>query len=228
MFARVAPRYDFLNHLLSASLDRLWRRQLAEAMATRLGVGSRVADLCSGTGDQAVALRQRGFEVVASDFCLPMLASAPRKLRRLSFGRFPAPPSLVSAADALRLPFANHSFDGVTVSFGLRNVADLGRALDEIYRVLRPGGWLGVLEFGLPRSPILGRLYGFYFDRILPRVGQWFSEDPEAYRYLPASVEGFPQGPEFVTQLQGTGFAEASGDPLTGGVLYLYLGRRPT
>jgi demethylmenaquinone methyltransferase/2-methoxy-6-polyprenyl-1,4-benzoquinol methylase len=132
----------------------------------------------------------------------------------------------VLTADALQLPFANASFDGATVSFGLRNVSDLARALSEILRILRPGGWLGVLEFGLPRTPLLGPLYRFYFERILPRLGEWISGDPEAYRYLPASVAGFPQGPEFVKEMEQTGFQQAAFSRLTGGILYLYLGRK--
>lgn len=222
MFARVARRYDLLNHLLSASLDRLWRRKLARSLARALPPGSRILDLCAGTGDQALALGRRGFEVLAADFCVPMLVPAPGKLARLE-GR----KALVLAADALRLPLSDASVDGVTVSFGLRNVARLEQALDEIRRVLRPRGELGILEFGLPRAAGLRQVYGWYFERVLPRVGSWISGDGEAYRYLPASVGNFPQGQEFLERLRSRGFAEPQARSLSGGILYLYRARKP-
>jgi demethylmenaquinone methyltransferase/2-methoxy-6-polyprenyl-1,4-benzoquinol methylase len=220
MFGRVAPRYDLLNHLLSASLDRLWRRRLADSL--RLPAGSRVLDLCAGTGDQALALGRRGYRAVAADFCLPMLAGARPKLARASAPR-PSP----LQADALDLPFPDASFDGATVSFGLRNVADLDRALGELRRVVRPGGELGVLEFTAPaRQPLRG-IYLFYFRRLLPALGRAVSGDPSAYAYLPESVLGFPQRETFAARLCERGFADATWRSLSGGVLALYLARRP-
>jgi demethylmenaquinone methyltransferase/2-methoxy-6-polyprenyl-1,4-benzoquinol methylase len=219
MFGRVARRYDLLNHLLSGSLDRLWRRRLARSLS--LPAGSRVLDLCSGTGDQAVALRRRRFEVVAADFCLPMLALARAKL-----GRDPGRPPATLQADALVLPFADHSFAGATVSFGLRNVADLDRALAELARVVRPGGELGVLEFAVPVRGPLRALYLFYFRRLLPAVGGAVSGDSDAYRYLPESVLGFPQRADFTARLAAAGFTGARFESLSGGVLCLYLARR--
>jgi demethylmenaquinone methyltransferase/2-methoxy-6-polyprenyl-1,4-benzoquinol methylase len=215
MFGRVAPRYDLLNHLLSGSLDRLWRRRLAAALA--LPAGSRVLDLCSGTGDQAQALRRRGYRVAAADFCLPMLALSRRKFARAGG---PAPRPL--QADALRLPFPDGSLDGATVSFGLRNVADLGAALAELARVLRPGGELGVLEFSVPVRRSVRALYLFYFRRLLPAVGAAVSGDGNAYRYLPESVLGFPQRQGFVDRMAAAGFAGGRFEPLSGGILCLY------
>ena len=219
MFGRVAPRYDRLNHLLSCSLDRLWRRRLARSMA--LPAGSRLLDLCSGTGDQAVALSRRGYRVVAGDFCLPMLALARPKL-----GRAPGPPPASLQSDALELPFAAGSFDGATVSFGLRNVADLDRALGELARVVRPGGELGVLEFTIPTRRPVRDLYLFYFRRLLPRIGRWLSADCEAYGYLPDSVLAFPQREGFVARMTAAGFEAGRFESLSGGVLALYRARR--
>lgn len=219
MFARVAPRYDLLNHLLSASLDRLWRRRLARSLG--LESGSRVLDLCAGTGDQAVALRRLGYRIAAADFCLPMLT-----LSRPKFAREPAQKPTPVQADALRLPFGDSSFDGATVSFGLRNVADLDRALSELGRVVRPGGRLGVLEFTVPVGTPLRTLYLFYFSKLLPALGRLVSGDPNAYAYLPESVLGFPQREAFARRLGAAGFEEACWQNLTGGILALYLARR--
>jgi len=219
MFARVAPRYDLLNHLLSASFDRLWRRRLAR----RLGLppGARVLDLCAGTGDQSLALRRRGHRVAAADFCLPMLA-----LSRPKFARGGSPQPRPLQADALELPFAAASFEAATASFGLRNVADLDRALKELARVLKPGGRIGVLEFTVPdRQPMRG-LYLTYFRRFLPWVGGLVSGDPEAYRYLPESVLEFPQRRGFLDRLANAGFEGASYESLSAGILCLYLARR--
>src|SRR5947199_8026765 len=143
MFAGVAPRYDFLNHLLSASLDVVWRRRAAAALG--LPPGARVLDVCCGTGDQATALHRRGARVAAADFCVPMLALARRK-----FGRAAAPRPGALAADALALPFPLRRFQGATVSFGLRNVADLDAALRQLAGVRRPGGTLVTLQFAIP------------------------------------------------------------------------------
>lgn len=219
MFGRVARRYDLLNHLLSASLDRVWRRRLARDLG--LAAGSRVLDLCSGTGDQSVALERRGYRVAAADFCLPMLALSRPKFEAAR-GQRPSP----LQADALALPFPAGHFDGATVSFGLRNVADLDGALAELARVLRPGGELGVLEFTVPSPPPLRALYLFYFRRLLPTLGGWISGDPTAYSYLPESVLGFPQREGFLARLDAAGFEAARYRSLSGGVLALYRARR--
>jgi len=221
MFARVAPRYDLLNHLLSGSLDRLWRRRASRSLARALPPGARILDLCCGTGDQAEALRAAGFRVVAADFCLPMLALAGPKFRRGS-ARPPAPLN----ADALELPLPDAGFDGATVSFGMRNVADLHRALVEIARVLRPGGELAVLEFTVPAWQPLRWIYLFYFRYLLPRIGAWVSGDGSAYVYLPESVLGFPQREGFLAELDRAGFVEGRFASLSGGILCLYRARR--
>ncbi len=222
MFGRVARRYDLLNHLLSASLDRVWRRKLARALV--LPPGSRVLDLCCGTGDQALALRRPGVEIVAADFCLPMLALAAPKFQEATPGAAPRPSVL--NADALALPFPDRSFHAATVSFGLRNVADLDRALGELARVLHPGGELGVLEFTVPAWQPLRGIYLFYFQHLLPKVGSLLSNDPTAYTYLPSSVLDFPQREAFTARMAAAGFDSATSTSLSGGILALYRARK--
>lgn len=219
MFAGVAPRYDLLNHLLSGWFDVLWRRAATRAVGVE--AGDPALDLCCGTGDQALALGRRGARVVAADFCLPMLAIARRKAGRLH-GRRPAE----MAADALDLPLADRRFAGATVSFGLRNVADLDRALGELFRVLRPGGRLVVLEFALPRGRLTKRLYLFYFRRLLPWIGRLLSPRGAAYSYLPSSVVDFPQRDAFLERMRRAGFADLAWRDLTAGIVCLYSGRR--
>lgn len=224
MFAGVAPRYDLLNHLLSGSLDVVWRRRAARALG--LGPGARVLDLCAGTGDQAIAVGRRGPVVAAADFCLPMLALARPKFARFarrSGGPRPAP----LAADALALPFAAGSFAGATVSFGLRNVADLDRGLAELARVLAPGGRLVVLEFALPENRLLRAGYLAYFRRLLPAIGRLLSPRASAYRYLPASVVEFPQRRGFTDRMAAAGFARPGWRDLAGGTVCLYTGTVP-
>ena len=221
MFAGVAPRYDLLNHLLSGALDVVWRRRAAAALG--LGPGARVLDLCCGTGDQAAAIARRGPAVAAADFCLPMLALARPKFTRLDG---PAPRPRLLAADALALPFPPASFDGATVAFGLRNVADLDRGLGELARALRPGGRLVVLEFALPANRALRGLYLVYFRRVLPRIGRLLSPRGSAYDYLPASVMEFPQRRGFLERMAAAGFAALSWRDLAGGTVCLYSGTK--
>ncbi|HEX6903591.1 MAG TPA: ubiquinone/menaquinone biosynthesis methyltransferase [Thermoanaerobaculia bacterium] len=220
MFAGVAPRYDLLNHLLSANLDVLWRRKAVAALG--LSSGARVLDLCCGTGDQATALRRRGARVAAADFCVPMLAIARRKFQKVA-----APRPTALAADALALPFPERHFQGATVSFGLRNVADLDASLRQLASVLRPGGKLVVLECAIPkRQPIKG-IYLFYFLRLLPWIGRLLSPKGSAYTYLPNSVLGFPQRQEFLDRMAAAGFTDLAWEDLSGGTVCIYKGRIP-
>ena len=220
MFAGVAPRYDLLNHLLSASLDVLWRKRAADALA--LAPGQAALDLCCGTGDQAVALRRRGARVAAADFCVPMLAIARRKFSELT-----APRPAALAADALALPFPLRRFHGATVSFGLRNVVDLDAALRQLAGVLCPGGRLVVLECAIPRRQPLRGLYLFYFLRLLPWIGRRISHRGSAYTYLPNSVLGFPQRQELLDRMAAAGFVDLAWEDLSGGTVCLYRGRIP-
>lgn len=224
MFGSVAPVYDRLNHLLSLSLDRWWRRRSSRSLnAAREGTEVlRVLDLCCGTGDQAISLQHRGYRVAAADFCIPMLALANPKFDRVDCRR-PSP----LAADAMLLPFADRSFDALTVSFGIRNVADLGVALDEIRRVLAPGGQLRILEFTMPRNPVIGVGYRFYFRHILPLIGRALSRHDSAYSYLPGSVLGFPQRDAFIDHLERAGLTDPSWKELSFGTVCLYSATRP-
>lgn len=218
MFAGVAPRYDLLNHLLSANLDVVWRKRAAQVLD--LPPGAPAADICCGTGDQAVALRRRGARVAAADFCIPMLA-----LARHKFARQTAPRPGALAADAMALPFPERRFAGATVSFGLRNVADLDAALGELARVLKPGGKLVVLEFAVPRLRPLRALYLFYFLRLLPWIGRLVSHRGSAYSYLPESVLSFPQRQGFLDRMAAVGFTDLAWEDLSGGIVCLYSGR---
>lgn len=220
MFAGVAPRYDLLNHLLSASLDVLWRKKAAAVLG--LPPGAEVLDLCCGTGDQATALRQRGARVAAADFCVPMLAIARHK-----FAKTAPPRPAALAADALALPFPARHFRGATVSFGLRNVADLDAALRQLAGVLRPGGKLVVLECAIPKGQPLKGIYLFYFLRLLPWIGRLVSPKGSAYTYLPHSVLGFPQRQEFLDRMAAAGFTDLAWKELSGGTVCIYQGRIP-
>lgn len=219
MFSAVAPRYDLLNRLLSANLDRHWRRQAAAALT--LPTAAPVLDVCAGTGDQALALRKRTESVLAADFSVSMLERASQKFRRARDR-----PPVAFASDTLQLPLASRTVAAVTVSFGLRNVADLDLALREMYRVLSRNGETAILEFALPRSDLLRGPYLFYFRNILPRIGAWLSPRGSAYTYLPESVMQFPQREEFTRRMEGAGFRDATWKDLTGGIVCLYKGRR--
>jgi demethylmenaquinone methyltransferase/2-methoxy-6-polyprenyl-1,4-benzoquinol methylase len=217
MFARIAPRYDLLNHLLSFSFDRVWRRRTAQAFARRLGSAeSRALDLCCGTADLTLELaRVAGGEVVGCDFAHPMLVRAGEKSVR--WGQR----ILVIEADALKLPFADAQFDVVTAAFGFRNLANYSAGLKEIRRVLKVGGEVGILEFDLPRRGLFALLYGFYFRRVLPWIGRVVSGVRGPYSYLPASVEEFPDREEFVRWLQTEGFGSVTAERWTGGTVAL-------
>jgi demethylmenaquinone methyltransferase/2-methoxy-6-polyprenyl-1,4-benzoquinol methylase len=224
MFGAIAPSYDFLNHLLSLNIDRCWRRRATRLVPPR--GPAPILDLCTGTGDLALAYdRAAGGRVpiVAADFCHEMLVRAVGKTRRrraLSRIRY-------VEADAQRLPFADDQFQISTVAFGLRNVTDPERALAEMVRVTRPGGRVAILEFSRPRHWLFGRLYRFYFRRLLPLVGQLVSRSrDDAYRYLPASVMEFPDGEALAGRLRAHGLREVRWHPFTFGVATLYVGTK--
>jgi demethylmenaquinone methyltransferase / 2-methoxy-6-polyprenyl-1,4-benzoquinol methylase len=221
MFTAIAPRYDFLNHLLSLNVDRSWRR----AAVSRLGWEARpdgvYLDLCAGTLDLAVELAQRaGFRgrVVGADFAVPMLQR----------GRHKAAADRVApvAADALALPFPSGRFDGALVGFGVRNLADLDAGLREAARVLRPGGRLVILEFATPRFAPLRAAYLFYFRRVLPLIGRLVSKHRDAYSYLPESVLAFPDPEALVQRLERAGFHHTGFERLTAGICALTHGTR--
>ena len=225
MFGNIAGCYDLLNHLLSLNVDRYWRWRTTR-LAPPAAEGP-ILDVCTGTGDLALAYDRAAagrVPVVGTDFCLPMLVPAREKARRAgAAGRV-----RFLEADTQRLPFPADSFQLTTVAFGLRNVTDTDRGLAEMVRVTRPGGRVAVLEFSRPRHWLFGRLYRFYFRRILPSVCQVISRSRDnAYNYLPASVLEFPDGEALAERLRGHGLTEVRWHPLTFGIATLYIGLKP-
>jgi len=220
MFATIARRYDLLNHLLSANIDKRWRRVVANSIEGKIKRdGARILDVASGTGDLAATLFEvTGAEVVATDFCRPML--------EIAAGKIGHDVTLIES-DALRLPFRDGSFDAVTIGFGLRNVANVQTGLAELGRVLRSGGWLAVLEFSRPANAAVRAVFGTYFTRILPVMGGVVSGSRSAYTYLPDSVKRFPDQQELKAMIEQAGFEEVSFENLTGGIAALHVGRKP-
>jgi demethylmenaquinone methyltransferase/2-methoxy-6-polyprenyl-1,4-benzoquinol methylase len=219
MFDAIAPRYDLLNHVLSAGLDRRWRDRAVDALA--LGAGARVLDLCTGTADLAVATARRvpGSTVVGVDFAAQMLRLGLAKVHGLGLGGA----IRLVRGDATCIPIESASCDAATIAFGIRNVAEPERALEEIARVLRPGGRLAILEFGQPAIPGLRTCYAWYFRYLLPAVGRLVSQHTSAYSYLPASVGAFPSPDEFARIIVSKGFTHVTADSLSFGIVYLYV-----
>jgi demethylmenaquinone methyltransferase/2-methoxy-6-polyprenyl-1,4-benzoquinol methylase len=221
MFGRVAHRYDLANHLLSLNIDRYWRaRTVARVRSVLRAPGAKALDLCCGTGDLLLALEAGGGGAVwGSDFCHPMLTAAAQKIGRRGFR------ARVIEADALQIPVRDGSLDLVTVAFGFRNLVDYQRGLEEMRRVLRPGGVAAILEFSQPPNRAFAALYNFYSRRVLPAVGGALSGSKDAYAYLPESVRKFPSAEELVQMMRNAGFAEISFERITGGIVCLHLGR---
>ncbi|MEO5718479.1 MAG: ubiquinone/menaquinone biosynthesis methyltransferase [Chthoniobacterales bacterium] len=215
MFNRIARRYDFANHLLSGGCDFWWRRRASEIV--RQWQPPHLLDLATGSGDLALAIQRRlpATVITAADFSPEMLARARQK-----------GVANTVVADALKLPFSEHSFEAVTVAFGLRNMADWDAALAEMARVLTPGGHLLVLDFSLPHG-VVGKAYRFYLHRCLPWVAGFVTGERQAYDYLGASIEKFPAGAEMIALLERNGFGSATAERLTGGVASMYLAQKP-
>jgi demethylmenaquinone methyltransferase/2-methoxy-6-polyprenyl-1,4-benzoquinol methylase len=227
MFDRTAERYDLLNGVLSGGQDRLWRRAVARAVAAR--AGQIILDLGAGTGASAVPLARAGARCVACDFSLGMLRVGVRRRAEGSLGRrargHGGKVSFV-AGDALRLPFADAAFDAVTISFGLRNVADVGVALREMRRVARPGGRLVICEFSRPPNPVFGALYNQYLMKLLPRLAR-IGSNPEAYGYLSESISAWPDQEELAGQLHEAGWEAVTWRNLSLGAVAVHRARRP-
>jgi demethylmenaquinone methyltransferase / 2-methoxy-6-polyprenyl-1,4-benzoquinol methylase len=224
MFDAIAGRYDLLNTVLSGGLDRYWRRRAIASLG--LTGRERLLDVCTGTADVAMAGARQGLgaaRVVGVDFAGAMLGHGAAKLRA---HRLDARVHLVRG-DAMRLPVADASVDAVTIAFGIRNVQQTEVACAELLRVLKPGGRLAILEFGLPVVPAVRPLYLWYFNHVLPRVGRAVSRHHAAYDYLPQSVGSFPWGDAFGRILSSAGFSQVAARPLTLGIVYLYCGKKP-
>jgi demethylmenaquinone methyltransferase/2-methoxy-6-polyprenyl-1,4-benzoquinol methylase len=222
MFDDIAPRYDFLNHLLSAGIDRYWRKRAIRSLA--LTGRECVLDLCTGTGDLAIEARTAtpgAARVLGVDFSGAMLTLGLDTLRRRKLDSTIA----LVRGDASRIPLADGSVDALTIAFGIRNVEDRAAACREMRRVIAPGGRLAILEFAMPTSPLFRQLYLSYFRHVLPRIGRWISGHATAYAYLPASVDVFePQ--KFMELLRQSGFADVRADPMTFGSVFLYTAKR--
>jgi demethylmenaquinone methyltransferase/2-methoxy-6-polyprenyl-1,4-benzoquinol methylase len=224
MFDAIAPRYDFLNHLLSAGLDRRWRRRAVREL--RLTGRERVLDMCTGTADLAIeaatARHGRASEVVGVDFSGEMLK---RGLAKVRTARLQSSIRLIRG-DATQVPLPDGSCDAAVVGFGIRNVVDPAAACREFARVLRPGGRLAILEFGSPAIPGLRRAYGWYFRAVLPRIGRWVSRHHDAYAYLPASVAQFPAPGAFAAVVRGAGFQSVRHVRLALGIVSLFVAEK--
>ena len=222
IFSEIAPRYDLLNRLLSFGIDRLWRTRAIARLGWTRAPGATFVDLCAGTLDVSAALAgQAGFSgtVIGADFAEPML--------RAGRGKLAHAPIAPVVADALALPLRDRSAAGAIVAFGIRNLQDLDAGLRETLRVLAPGARFVILEFSTPRVPIVRTIYRLYFHRVLPAVGRLVSGHPTAYRYLPESVDRFPEMNDLADRMRAAGFVDVRWTALTFGIAALHVGQRP-
>ena len=215
MFDEVAPTYDITNDLLSLGQSRLWRSRVAKLVAAKSG--QTILDLAAGTGSSSIAFAGPGIKVIATDFSEGMLAVGRKRHPELDF-RF---------ADATNLPFEAKTVDAVTISFGLRNVVDVPKALAEMFRVLKPGGRVVICEFSKVTLPVFRGFYNFYLTRVLPKVSGLFSKTPEAYSYLAESIVAWPDQVGLAKMLEDAGFNNVSFKNLSFGVVALHLGFKP-
>jgi demethylmenaquinone methyltransferase/2-methoxy-6-polyprenyl-1,4-benzoquinol methylase len=221
MFDAIAPRYDLLNRVLSAGLDQRWRARAIRELSLRST--DVLVDVCTGTADVALAALASATppaRAIGVDFSREMLRRGLDKSRRAT-GRI-----VLAQADATRLPLPDASADAATIAFGIRNVQQPDAACRELARILRPGGRVAILEFGLPRVPWVRGLYLWYAERVLPRIGSLVSRHRSAYAYLPESVGRFPPPETFGSTLQAAGFPHVTIVPLTLGIVYLYVARK--
>lgn len=215
IFARVARWYDLANHLLSCGADFYWRRQAAQIVAA--WKPSNIVDLATGTGDLAIAIQKvlPNAAITGVDFSPEMLDIARGKGLQSTV-----------VADVLAVPFAGDRFDCLTIAFGLRNLQDWGAALQEMARILKPGGHLLILEFSLPQSALLRGVYRIYLHRMLPLIASVVTRSRDSYKYLGASIENFPDRSEMMRLIENNGFVKISAQPLTGGIVTLYTAKK--
>ena len=221
MFDAIAGRYDLLNTVLSGGIDRYWRRCAINSL--ELTGTQRVLDVCTGTADVALGCARRGAaRVVGVDFSAAMLAHG---LRKVTDAGLSSRIQLIRG-DAMNLPVADVSVHGATIAFGIRNVQRPEAACKELFRVLRPGGRVAILEFGTPQSPVFGPVYHWYSRNVLPRIGRAVSRHDVAYTYLPESIGAFAYGAEFAKILSVAGFSQVQARPFMFGAVYLYTGNK--
>ncbi|HKK78673.1 MAG TPA: bifunctional demethylmenaquinone methyltransferase/2-methoxy-6-polyprenyl-1,4-benzoquinol methylase UbiE [Phaeodactylibacter sp.] len=220
MFDGIAPYYDFLNRLLSLGIDTVWRKRAIDQL--KGAAPKHILDVATGTADVALEMARRlqPERIIGLDIAPQMLDVGREKVRKKGLERIIE----LQVGDSENLPFANNTFDALTVAFGVRNFEHLEKGLQEMYRVLKPGGKLVVLEFSKPRIFPFKQLYDFYFRNILPAVGRFTSKDPRAYRYLYESVQAFPDREQFTNILSKTGYKSNQCIPLTLGICSIYTG----
>lgn len=224
MFTGIAGRYDLLNHLLSLNIDKLWRRRvkriLSDTIAHRHAV---VLDIACGTGDLSIELASgTNASIIGTDFCRPMLAIAHGKAAK---GGKPLP---FIESDAMSLSFPDNSFDAATIAFGLRNLPNFENGLREMFRVIKPGGRMVILEFSSPVVPGFRQAFNFYFLKVLPRIGGLVSGSRSAYEYLPNSVQKFPDQKALAAMMTSIGYTSVTYQNLTGGIAAIHVGTKPT
>jgi len=221
MFDRIAPKYDFLNHTLSFGIDKIWRRKAIRLISAY--APETILDVATGTGDFAIAALKSGAKKITGiDISKEMVAVGREKVKKLGLQDC----IVLTTGDSESIQFADQSFDAATVAFGVRNFENLGRGLSELFRVLKSGGVLCVLEFSKPRQPLIRFAYNFYSKSLMPWLGRKISGDPAAYTYLPESVQEFPDGENFITFMKDSGFTDVREFRLTFGIATIYLGRK--
>lgn len=220
MFDNISPKYDLLNHLLSLGIDVLWRKKAIRLLRKRQPAPRLMLDVATGTGDFALeALSLHPDKIIGIDISAGMLEVGRQKIKKQGLSERIE----MLQADSENLPFEDNMFDAVIVAFGVRNFENLPKGLQEINRVLKPGGVVSILEFSQPRVFPFKQVYNFYFKQILPRVGRFISKDQSAYTYLPESVQAFPDGRDFIRILDETGYKNTEWKPLTFGISAIYL-----
>lgn len=220
MFDNISPKYDLLNRMLSMGIDQGWRRRVMRLVAKE--PVAHLLDVATGTADLAILASKKVPKVTGVDISEGMLEHGRTKVT----ARGLAERITLQRADSAALPFPDATFDAVTVAFGVRNFEELERGIAEMRRVLKPNGRLFVLEFSKPQRTPFRQLFRFYFHNVMPFIGKLVSRDDAAYTYLPKSVDAFPEGPEFLRLMSGTGLRETRSESLTGGVATLYVGRK--
>ncbi|HEY0031141.1 MAG TPA: bifunctional demethylmenaquinone methyltransferase/2-methoxy-6-polyprenyl-1,4-benzoquinol methylase UbiE [Bacteroidia bacterium] len=221
MFNNIAPKYDFLNQVLSMGIHKGWRRKAIRLLAHKNPKS--ILDIATGTGDFAVeAMKLNPDKVTGVDISEGMLKYGMEKINKLGLQK----KIELRLGDSEKLPFSDRSFDAITVGFGVRNFENLEKGINDIYRVLKPGGMIAILEFSKPRKFPIKQLYHFYFRYITPAVGKLFSKDSSAYTYLPESVNAFPDGQAFLAILSKAGFKETKAIPLTFGIASIYTAEK--
>ncbi|MBW1679287.1 MAG: bifunctional demethylmenaquinone methyltransferase/2-methoxy-6-polyprenyl-1,4-benzoquinol methylase UbiE [Deltaproteobacteria bacterium] len=222
IFETIAGGYDFQNRLLSLGIDTWWRKKMVQSIQNN--AQGLVLDMATGTAEVALEIvgQRPNVTVIGGDFSPNMLRIGTEKIRRRGF----ANRIRTFIGDARKLPFKNAQFDAITIAFGIRNIREREKTLGQFYSVLKPGGQLIIMEFGFPRTPLLGPLYHFYFNKILPRVGDKISRTGYAYSYLANSVHEFPVNEDFIRMIEGVGFQDVKIKKLTLGIAVLFMGKK--